>query len=167
MAGKKPHFSGIRRKHVEAALVKVQSIAPGKTAALRARLLHLRHLGFPKLPEPGSGQAISYTPAHALEMLIALELESLGQAPRYAAELAASIVRQSPHRHGAKESDANGDMYASVSPNEERPRYTLFFGSEAKLEFLASAPRVFSMINVSECARELFAALEKAVADEQ
>jgi hypothetical protein len=157
----------LRRKHVEAALAAVQSIGANEMGAFRGRLLHLRNIGCPKLPKPGSGQTIAYTPGHALEMLIALELENVGQSPRFAAELASSIVRQSPHRQGTVGSDPHGDMYAVVRPSEDRPRYTMAFGGKALNELMDSAPRVFSMINVSACARGLFEALEKALATDQ
>src|SRR5437660_355977 len=94
----------LRYQHVEAALVEVGKIAPADLGAFRARLRHLRNIGLPRLPKTGSGQHITYTRRQALEMMIAVELEKVGQTPRRAALLATSIVRQSPYgRHNGKD----------------------------------------------------------------
>jgi hypothetical protein len=150
---------GLRYRHTEAALAEVMNIKPHKMGAFRARLRHLRNIGVPQLPNPGSGQPIAYSRRQALELLIALELEKLGQAPKTVAMLAATIVRQFPDG-GYK----GRDCYAAVC--ESRPDVIIAFGLRAFSEFMRKqfAPDVFLVINVSACVRKLDPALKRALA---
>jgi hypothetical protein len=150
----------LRYKHVESALADALGIQPGDIGAFRARLRNLRNLGLPKLPKPGSGAHITYTRCHALEMLIAVELEQLGQAPRWAGMLAEPIARVSPFRG----TDANDDQYIILSKTDETA-FRVVHGREAFTHMLSisSAPIVFSVINLSECKRKLDASLDRAV----
>ena len=153
----------LRYKHVEVALAEVIGIGPNDMPAFRARLRHLRNIGVPRLPNPGSGQPIAYTRQQALELL-ALELETVGQAPKKVettlqkeelVRLAKTIVRQSPYgKYKGK------DCYAIFT--ESRPGVTLAFGLRAFVEFMKSAPEVFLVINVSGCVRKLDPALDRA-----
>jgi hypothetical protein len=81
----------IRYKHVEAVLSRIFKVSPANRGAFRARLRHLRNMGIPDLPRPGSGAQIRYTRVHLIQMIIALELSALGIAPRHAADLAESV----------------------------------------------------------------------------
>ena len=154
----------LRYRHVEAALAEVMEIGPKDMPAFRARLRHLRNIGVPRLPNPGSGQPIDYTRQQALELLLALELEQVGQAPKKVetilqkeavVRLAKTIVRQSPYgKYKGK------DCYAIFT--ESRPGVTLAFGLRAFVEFMKSAPEVFLVINVSGCVRKLDPALDRA-----
>jgi hypothetical protein len=148
----------LRYKHVEAALAEVLDVKAKGLGAFRARLRHLRNIGLPRLPMPGSGQHIVYSRRQALEMLIAMELEKVGQTPRRAALLAESIVQQSPGQHEGK------DFYVAII--EGRPGYTGAFGLKVFREFMKSAPEVFLVLNVSACARKLDPALDRALAVE-
>src|SRR5258708_35529728 len=56
--------------------------------AFRGRLRHLRNINCPKLPRTGSGQPVFITREQVIEILIALELGTLGVAPRHAVETA-------------------------------------------------------------------------------
>jgi hypothetical protein len=147
----------LRYKHIEAALAEVLEVRPKGLGAFRARLRHLRNLGLPRLPKPGSGQHIIYTRRQALEMLVAAELEKVGQTPKSVAILAQSIVGQSPYgRYRGK------DCYVAIS--EARPGYTMAYGLRAFTEMMKSAPDVFLVINVSACVRKLDPALDRALA---
>jgi hypothetical protein len=146
----------LRYKHVEAALADVMQVKPKSMAAFRARLRHLRNIGVPQLPNPGSGRPIHYFREQALQMLIALELEKIGQAPKNVAMVSQSILRQTPY--GQYEGK---DCYVRVS--ETHPGYTIAFGLEAFLQSMRSAPEISLIINVSACVRKLDAALNRAL----
>ena len=148
----------LQYRHVEIALADVFDVRPKGMPAFRARLRHLRNIGLPRLPQPGSGRKISYTRRQALEMLIALELLNVGQTPRNAALLAESMVRQSPY--GQHEGE---DSYAVFS--EKKPGYITFVGLKAFNEMLQKPPTdVFLVLNISGCVRKLDPALDRAAA---
>ena len=147
----------LRYKHVEVALAGVCKVTPRDMGAFRARLRHLRNIGLPQLPKPGSGQHIRYGERQALEMLLALEIEKVGHSPRNAALLAQSIVRQSPYgRHGRR------DCYIVIT-EPDRPTYIQAFGRSALTKVLKSAPALVLIINVSVYVRKLQPALERAL----
>jgi hypothetical protein len=152
----------LRYRHVEAALAKVMNVGPKDMGAFRARLRHLRNIGVPRLlPNPGSGRPIDYSRRQALELLIALELENVGQAPKEVALLAGTIVRQSPYGwHKGK------DCYAVIS--KSLPGVTMINGLRAFSEHMRErhAPDVGVLINVSACVRKLDPALDRALADD-
>jgi len=146
----------LRYKQVEAALAEVMKVKPKARGAFRARLRHLRNIGLPRLPNPGSGRAIDYSRQQALAMLVAIELEKIGQSPMQAASIAQSMVRQSPY--GQFEGE---DWYLYVSEHE--PRYTM--GRASLIEqMMKSAPAVLLLINISACVRKLDPALDRALA---
>ena len=147
----------LRYKHIEFALADVMRTKPRNMGAFRARLRHLRNIGVPRLPHSGSGQPIEYSRRHALELLVALELEKVGQAPKQVALLAGSIVGQLPDSEYEE-----GDYYAVIS--ESKPGYEMAFGLRVFLELMESAPDVFLVINVSACMRKLEPALTRALA---
>jgi hypothetical protein len=148
----------LRYRHLEAALADVMEIRPKDMSAFRARLRHLRNIGVPQLPNPGSGQPIEYSRHQALEMLIALQLEIIGQSPRQTALRAGTIVRQLPYgQHAGK------DCFALVS--QTKPWVTLLFGPEQFCEAMNSlGDEAFLGINVSACVRKLELALDRAFA---
>jgi hypothetical protein len=143
-------------RHVEAALAGLMSVNRKSMGAFRAKLRHLRNIGVPQLPSPGSGRPIEYSRRHALELMIALELEKLGQSPRSVALNAPSIVRQSPY--GQYEGQ---DNYVIIL--EDKPGYTMTSTERAFFEFMRKAPDVFMVINVSGCVRRLDAALDQVL----
>jgi hypothetical protein len=145
----------LRYKHVEAALAAVCQVPRKGMGAFRARLRHLRNIGLPRLPTPGSGQRIAYSPRQALEMLLALEIENAGHSPQNAAWIVPSIVRQSPYgQHEGK------DCYIVMTdPNSA---YTRAFGLEQLTEALETAPALVLIINVSKYVRKVETALERA-----
>ncbi len=150
-------------KQTEAAIAKTLEIKPGGIGALRARLRHLRSLGLLKLPTPGSGQRIGYSEDNAFVMLLALELEDVGLAPRFAATIAPSIARMHRSLHRAVELSADGDLYAAVTPRGAK-RWTALPTRAAFDEFLARERLGFCLLNVSLCARTLNRALRDAEA---
>ncbi len=76
---------------IEAAIAQVLKIEPADVPALRARLRHLRNMGLPDIPNPGSGRKILYTTFQAMEMLIAVVLQHNGMTSRHAAIMAPTI----------------------------------------------------------------------------
>jgi hypothetical protein len=148
----------LRYRQLEAALAEVTKVPPRKMGAFRARLRHLRNIGAPRLPRTGSGQPISYSPIQALELCIALQLENLGTAPKWAGRLAGSVIRQGPHSRYKGE-----DFYAIVRKSSHV--VTMVWGWKSFLEFLRSTREdVFGVINVSVCKGELDSAIERALA---
>jgi hypothetical protein len=71
---------------IEKALADVLRVEPERMNAFRGRLRHLRNINCPHLPRTGSGQPVFITREQAIEILIALELGTLGLAPRHAVE---------------------------------------------------------------------------------
>jgi hypothetical protein len=147
----------LRYKHVEAALAEVANVRPVDIGAFRAKLRHLRNIGLPRLPSPGSGLPIAYSRRQALEMLLAMELGNIGQAPKSAALLAQSITRQAPYgQHAGK------DCYVVLS--EAKPGYTMAYGLSDLSKAMAIAPDIFLTINVSACVRKLDQAIDRTMA---
>jgi hypothetical protein len=77
---------------VEAALVAALGIAPENLGAFRGRLQHLRKLDV-LISRARQRPDLEYDRRHALEMMLAVELENIGKAPRAAAMAASSILR--------------------------------------------------------------------------
>jgi len=88
---------------VEAVIAEVLGIEPEGIGALRARLRHLRNLGVPGLPRPGSGKKIRYSRRQAFEMLTTMILEHGGFTPRLAISAAQDIIGGA--RRGADDED--------------------------------------------------------------
>jgi hypothetical protein len=155
-------------RHLEKALAQVMNIKARDMSAFRARLRHLRNIGLPRLPNPGSGQPIDYTRRQALELMIALELEKLGQSPRTVAMNAQSIVRQVPYPQYAEQApirmQKGSDCYVFV--NTERAGYTIIYGLKHAATVVAQQPDAFLVINVSGCVRRLDATLNKIMASD-
>jgi len=80
-------------KEAEAALTVVFVVPPEKMGAFRARIRHLRNLGVPAIPKPGSGQKVDYSRDHLIHLALALELEQAGLSPIDAAKFSGQIVR--------------------------------------------------------------------------
>lgn len=152
-------------KQVETALADVLEVKPDDMGAFRARLRHLRNLGLPELPTPGSGQRIDYSDDQAFVMLLALELEDVGLAPRSAATIAQSIARMHRSLRGALRLSADGNFYAAVTPKGAK-QWTALSTRAALDKFLARARRGFCLLNLSFCARKLERALRDAGARE-
>jgi hypothetical protein len=144
---------------VEGALAEVMGVKPKGMGAFRARLRHLRNIGLPRLPESGSGRPIDYSRRQALAMLLAVELEKVGQSPKQAAALAESMVRQSPYGQYK-----GMDCYVYVS--EHNPGYRMAHGPRGIEEMMKSAPDVLLLINISACVRKLDPALDRALLHE-
>ena len=142
---------------VEAALAEALQIEPESMGAFRARLRHLRNLGVPDLPKIGSGSVAAYSREQALEMLLALELENVGKAPRVAAMAATSILRTSDH------SSASRENVLIAFDRSSSAAYTVLTGRKVFLRWLKSAPRAFAIIDLTACVTVLDAALAKEV----
>jgi len=146
-----------RYGQVEAALIAALGIAPENLGAFRGRLQHLRKLGVPDLPGPGSGQSLEYSRQDALEMMLAVELENIGKAPRAAAMVASSILRTSDHSSAGRE-----NVFIAFDRSFSAA-YTVLTGRKVFLRWLKSAPRAFAVIDLTACAKALDAALANQV----
>jgi len=153
-----------RYGQVEAALAKMLAVRPAEIETMRTRLRHLRKLGVPRLAGVGSGRQLDYSWRQALEMAVALQFVSVGQAPRYAADLAHSVMRQARMR-AVVEAPAKGDMFATVQPFAHRPKAWIAYGQQSLRELcrdLVTGIPAVSVVNISACARSLSEALERA-----
>jgi hypothetical protein len=146
----------LRYREVESVLARIMNVKATDLGAFRARLRHLRNIGLPRLPKIGSGKAIDYSTRHALELLLALELEDAGQNPSdSAAVVAASLIRQSPRGEYR-----DSETYACIRKGELA--YAMIHGKKAFMEFLDKAPDTFLIINITGCEKKLNAALKAA-----
>jgi hypothetical protein len=100
---------------IEKALADVLGVKPEQINAFRGRLRHLRNINCPRLPKTGSGQPVFITRDQAIEILIALELGTLGVAPRHAVEHAKYYVEEVGDSRG----DWAEDECLIVRPNQE------------------------------------------------
>ena len=91
-------------------------VASEDMPAFRARLRHLRNLGVPTIPPPGSGQKIDYERSHAVQLLIALETELLGLTPLDAASFSRDVIRGNIG-HIENVARKGWSMYMSVDPS--------------------------------------------------
>jgi hypothetical protein len=148
---------------VEAVIAEVLGIEPEGIGALRARLRHLRNLGVPGLPRPGSGKKIRYSRRQAFEMLTTMILEHGGFTPRLAISAAQDIIG------GARQLADDEDVYAlfvtasdATAPEQEaRLVYGRFVSGEKELlEELKELGAGF-FLNVSALARNFENALAK------
>jgi hypothetical protein len=145
----------LRYEDVEDALVDIMQITPRKLGAFRAQLRYLRTLKVPRrLPKTGKGFAVDYTPQHALDMLVALELQKIGQTAQRAALVAGSIVRMTPYGQYQGE-----DCFACC--HADRNDYTSATGLDQLISVIKSGPAAFAVINVSACVRMLEEAFNK------
>jgi len=148
----------LRYKQVEAALADIANVKPRAMGAFRGKLRHLRNIGLPRLPSPGTGQRIPYSRRQVFEMLLAIELEKMGQAPKSAAMLAQSIVRQAPNgQHQGQ------DFYVAIG-HDQAAAYTAAYGMPSLSKAIENASGVCLVINVSACAMKLDRALDRVAA---
>ena len=157
------NFSKTKKKselgygEIEAAIAQVLEIEPAGVPALRARLRHLRNMGLPDIPNPGSGRKVPYTTFQAMEMLIAVVLEYGGITSRNAVNAAPGIARQCvtlkppvPYAACVMVTHTHDELTITfVRGLEDLPR---------KLELLAGDS--FFFVNVSSCQLKLENALK-------
>ena len=150
-----------RYGQVEAALAEVFKVGANELGALRGRLRHLRNIGVPALPNPGSGRQIRYSREAAIEMLLALELAGLGIAPRHAATYAKAYAK--PIASGAFDDWADGILMTMDNPfglgkettSQQNIRRWFNFIST----FEGGIPRCFAIINTKRSVEVLDEAL--------
>jgi hypothetical protein len=145
-----------RYREVEAALVAALQISQENLGAFRGRLQHLRAQGVPDLPRTGKGTMTQYGREHVLQMLVALELERIGIAPRAAAMGACSIVRVVANRPPVSREHV---FIALDSPTT--PRYTVLTGRRVFHQWLKAPPRAFGVIDLTSCIQVLDGVLAK------
>ncbi len=176
-------------KQMELALADVLGVPTERVGAFRARIRHLRDFGVPALPKPGTGSFIDYTAAMALELLVVLQLEAVGHAPKHIARMAAKIVAEWLPDGRSPTASAYGDMFVILLPPDTSqaelarfdplkqlrrvppewegngptptPFYFILRGLGAWPYFLEKAPRAFSVVNLTAISRDLAAALER------
>jgi hypothetical protein len=161
MAKKRTHGreAGWKYRTVEKALWAVLVGQGQPSEAFRARIRHLRTIGVPELPTPGSGYKLSYSLVQTVEIGLALGLETLGAKPTVIAEIAQFAAEQ------AVSVAAGQDCYAVVMPIEggvtaviEHDRYNL----AAHVDILHCA----MIVNVAQAARDIDAALRREALDQ-
>ena len=176
-------------KQMELALADVLAVPTERLGAFRARIRYLRNSGVPALPKPGTGSFIDYTAAMALELLVALQLEVVGHAPKHTARMAAKIVQEWLVDERSPTGRAYGDMFVILLPPDTSqtelarfdplkqhrhippewdrngptpaPLYFILRGLGAWPLFLEKAPRAFSVLNLTAICRDLGAALDR------
>lgn len=94
----------------ERVLSKIMLVRKADMPAFRARVRHLRNIGVARIPKPGRGQKVVYSEWHAFEMVVALQLSSLGCLPKVAAR-GAAIAKRACFSHGS-------DGYLVADPQE-------------------------------------------------
>jgi hypothetical protein len=101
---------------IENILARVFEVEPTGKKILGARLKHLRIIGVPEVPRPGSGQRLLYTKDMALEMLFATGWENLGQTPRIAAKLTKELSSHSQLERIRKVHAKGEQLFAILVP---------------------------------------------------
>ena len=144
----------LRYEDVEESLAEIMNVKPRRRGAFRAQLRHLRNIGSPCLPKTGKGYAINYDRRHALEMLLALELQNIGQTAKRAALVAGSMARTTPYGQYKGE-----DCYVCCQAN--RNDYGNATGLDQLMSIIKSGPAACAVINVSACVRKLEKTFEK------
>ena len=156
---------GFSYGEVEDLLAAVLEIRPEGRQQLRARLRHLRNLGVPNLPKPGSGIKLRYTKRQAFEMLIAVGLETVGQTPRKAAALSLQVSEG----WYTNQVEINPSGFVIVTPENQStgiPGVEGFVQSYlrmgiSELQFNGhDAPLIYSSIDLGKCWKRLNEVIE-------
>jgi hypothetical protein len=164
-------FTDFRYKHVVAALAEVMMVTEEEMGAFRARLRHLRNSGIPAIPRPGKGTHISYKFRDILHILFALQLEELGHSPGRAASATVSEIAKIPPNI-LDPSLSTGDTYVLIYVNWHKyPEGVLSeagaicYGFDELVDHLrnSNVTPAFTMVNMSQCARDLMNALSRAL----
>lgn len=150
----------VRYKQVEDVLSKIFLVPPAKLKAFRGRLRHLRNIGIPyDLEKPGRGSQISYTREHLVELLIALELESLGLPPRFALSSYLEALRFPP------EGMPRTDVYMIIHPGSflsgDTPAINVCRADSQELGEVVRNSGTVCVINLSSSLKELDNLLEE------
>jgi hypothetical protein len=72
---------------VERLIASLHDVPPERNSALRARLKHLKRLGFPAGVNTGAGVAASYKPAALIDLLLLFEILQFGVPPERGIQL--------------------------------------------------------------------------------
>lgn len=110
-------------KAVESLLADLHDVSPKRLPALRARLKHLKRLGFPAGVNTGRGRPADYNAASVLQLMLALELVEIGLTPERAINLIRHfgfVVVQAAF-HGSKHllrtrMEEDDDFFFSLDP---------------------------------------------------
>jgi hypothetical protein len=105
-----------RYGEVEAALAETFKVNPQDLGAFRGRLRHLRNIGIPELPRPGSGKQIRYSREAAIEILLALEFSALGLPPGHFVSVAKSLVKVFASEQGEDPRHPDGIVVTEEHP---------------------------------------------------
>jgi hypothetical protein len=147
----------MKYRQVETALVSLFEVDDTRLGAFKGRLRHLRNLAIPKVSKAGSGTHAEYSRLNAVEMAIALELQSLGKSPRQSAELAGSWSSEIVH----KMAEISMPLYLVLLPEHmdlpigETSEITLIAeGLKELLGFIEQVPSL-SVINASHLLHRL------------
>jgi len=150
----------LRYKHVEAALARAYNVGESQLKAFRARLRHLRNLGIPRLPRVGTGTQLTYTQAHLLVFVAALELETIGLSPKDAAgvvdglrdKLAASYARWAARGKSTYIVHMPGSRHLVESSTDDALSWTYLTDETPllqEIEKMVRSERRFAVVNLS------------------
>jgi hypothetical protein len=143
----------VRYKQVEEVLAEIFEIEPDRHKAFRARLRHLRNIGIPAdLPKPGSGAQVDYSRDHVLEMLIALEITSIGIAPRHTTYLT-RMLRVGEMFASVLEKD--NEFYLIIYQDEDEPIFKIDQLNDQGILQSVNGHRRISFVKLSSSLRML------------
>ena len=142
---------------IEAAIAQVLEIKPADVPALRASLRHLRNMGLPDIPNPGSGRKVPYTTFQAMEMLIALVLQHGGITSRRAVMMTPDIA----HWCVTLEPPIPLGQCVVISHTAKEVKMTILHGLEGFRRYVDFLPAdSFFFVNVSSYQLKLEKALK-------
>ncbi len=150
----------LRYGEIEAAIAQVLEIKSAGVPALRARLRHLRNMGLPDIPNPGSGRKVSYTTFQAMEMLIAVVLEYGGITSRNAVNVTPLIA------HGCVKLEPlpSWEMCVALTYTQDKLNITFVEGPEDLPDVLRCLGKDSCFfVNISSCQLKLENALKVRV----
>lgn len=130
------------------------NVKPEAMPAFEARVRRMRALGVPPVKFVRSGIAGDYSRENAIELLLTLEAQRLGQAPKASVMVARSIMGQ------CNMFPASDDEHEFVAfERADQKDYWVLAGRAAVLEWFETPPRGFTCLNVTATIQALDAAL--------
>lgn len=130
------------------------NVEPNDMPAFEARVRNMRKFGVPDVKFVRSGIAAEYGREDAVELLLTLKLQRLGQAPKASVRAARSIMRLCDMFPA---SDAEHEFIAFESAYQKD--YWLLAGRAAVLEFFTAPPLGFTCLDVTGTIQALDRAL--------
>jgi hypothetical protein len=157
-----------RLKHIELALAENFNVSPEDMPAFRARLRHLRNLGVPAIRASGSGKKLDYERKHAVQLLVALEMELMGMAAQHAAAYSRAAMQMwiSDAEAAARK---NWRLYMSVAPDFaslNKPDWVFLGKAAPDAEPVAKGAYRRAFVDIATSIKRLDASLKRLVGEE-